>query len=124
MLAYHWIKLLHNQFLSHGAFVLCGGVEVASAGTRDQFDLIAHVGFPCLYDLTASSHICEHGVDAFLVDDAHTFGRQAELDPTVFAFNKIAMNVKIRQKPTTGSVFGVRNIVSRHRALTRYLANT
>jgi len=70
----------------------------------------------------ALAHVGDNRVDAVFIDDAHTFGRQAQLYPAILGFDPEFVRVQVGQKATTRTIVSVRHVVSAHRFLTCYLA--
>eukprot|EP01031_Cornospumella_fuschlensis_P022909 gene22910-27890_t len=73
--------------------------------------------------LTACAQVCEHGIDAVFIDQAQSGAGDAQTHPTVFCFNPETTVLQVRQEPALGFVVGVGNVVSRHWAFARYVAN-
>ena len=70
----------------------------------------------------ALTHVGDNRIDAVFVDDAHTFDRQAQLDPAILSFNPKLVRVQVGQKTATRAVVSVRHVVSANRFFTCYLA--
>ena len=135
MLAYHRIKLLDFHFLGHGALVFSRGIEVTSACTETSLILsrifCSYGPWPVSFEstgetrsdsLAATAHFCKNGVYAFLVDDSHAFGRHSKFHEALFCFNPELVGVKIRQEPSSGSIFCVRDVVAAHWTFAGHLA--
>jgi len=89
MLTDHRIKLLDLHLFWHVTLVLVGSVEVTSFSAGNQLDLLT-VTFSfshfLLHLLATGTKFSDNDFNAFLVDDAHTFGGNAQLYETLFAF--------------------------------------
>src|SRR6185369_1709012 len=72
--------------------------------------------------LAACAQVCEHGVDAVLVDQAQRGARNTQAHPAVFSLDPETAVLQVRQEPAFGSVVGVGNVVPDHRAFARYVA--
>ena len=72
MLANDGIVFFDLHFFRHGFFVFSGGVEMASAFARNQFDFVTHILIPLNF-FAAATDIRQHSIDAVLVDYTHTF---------------------------------------------------
>jgi hypothetical protein len=70
----------------------------------------------------ALAHVSDNRVDAVFIDNAHTFGRQAQLYPAILGFDPEFVRVQVGQKATARTVVSVRHVVSAHRFFTCYLA--
>jgi hypothetical protein len=70
----------------------------------------------------AFAHVGDNRVDAVFIDDAHTFGRQAQLYPASLGFDPEFVRLQVGQKATTRTVVSVRHVVSANRFFTCYLA--
>jgi hypothetical protein len=70
----------------------------------------------------AFAHVGDNRVDAVFIDDAHTFGRQAQLYPAILGFDPEFVRLQVGQKATTRTVVSVRHVVSANRCFTCYLA--
>ena len=73
--------------------------------------------------LAAFAQVCENGVDAIFIDQAQSSAGNAQAHPTVFCLNPETTVLQVRQEPALGFVVGVGNIVPRHWAFARYVAN-
>ena len=60
------------------------------------------------------AHVGEDLFDTQFVDDAHTFGRDAQADEALFAFQPKAMVVQVGKEAAARFVVGVRYGVSRN----------
>jgi hypothetical protein len=103
VLAGNRVELLDFHFLRHCSFVFGRGIKVTGAFGRDQFDFIAHFLFS-LHFMTAAAQVGKNRVDAFFVDDPHTFGRNSQAYPAVFAFDPKSVMLQIRQKTAVGFI--------------------
>jgi hypothetical protein len=68
------------------------------------------------------AHVGDNRVNAIFIDDAHTFGRQAQLYPAILGFDPEFVRVQVGQKAATRTVVSVRHVVSANRFFTCYLA--
>lgn len=121
------IELLDLHLAGHVALVFGGRVEMTGSRAGNQANFVTcclgHGNFPRL-DLDAPlTHISEHGIDTFLVDQAHGVGAQAQTDPALFALDPETMVMEIRQEPTLGFVVGMGDVATDQRALSGYLAD-
>jgi hypothetical protein len=53
----------------------------------------------------ALAHIGDDFVDAVFIDNAHTLGGQAQLDPAILGFNPEFVSVQVGQKTATRTGF-------------------
>jgi hypothetical protein len=120
MLTHNRIKLFDLHLVWHGFLVLAGRVVVPGPCRGNQLNLVSHL-FTSLDLLTFGSHGRDDQVDAFLVDNTHAFGRNAQLYKPVFAFNPKLVVMDIRRKTSLGAVIRMRNIVTAYRSFTGYL---
>jgi hypothetical protein len=74
--------------------------------------------------LAARTQVCEHGFNAVLVVQSQGRAGNAQAHPTVLVLDPETTVLQVRQKPALGFVVGVGNVVSDHRAFTRYFADT
>jgi hypothetical protein len=124
MLANFGIKLLDLHFARLIPLVFGCGVEMSSPGARDKFDFITHDSLLLRLDLFATgTHLGENRVNALLVDDAHSLGRETQANPAVFTLNPEPMRMQVGEKTSLGFVVRMGNVVSRNRALTGNLAD-
>ena len=123
MFADHWIVFFHLQLFRRSPLVLGGGVEMPGARSGYQFNLVAHDEYSSEF-FASDAQFSEYCVNPFLIDNAHTVRRHAQLYKTPFTFDPKAMLVQIRQKPAAGLVIGMGYIVSGSRAFTRYLTHS
>ena len=72
MLACHGIVLFHFEFIRRGSLVFIRGIEMTCTRGRVHSDLLSHDNSP-LDLFAASADICQHLLNAKLVDDTHTF---------------------------------------------------
>jgi hypothetical protein len=122
MLANDGIKLLDLHLFRHVLLVFGRGVEMTSAGTGYQFDLVAHDLLLKSDFIAALADIRENGVDALLVDGAKSMAGYAQAHPTVFAFYPEPMLMQIRVEDSLGLVVSVRDVMAYNTALARHLA--
>jgi len=71
-----------------------------------------------LYSNAIASNICQYGVDAQFVNDAHAFSGQAQFDEAFLRLDPKSVSVNIGREPALGLVVRVRNVISRHWFLT------
>jgi hypothetical protein len=120
VLASFGIKFHDRHFLGHGLFVFAGGVEVTGSSRGFEFNFFAsafggHDEF--LSDgsgLATGTHVGEHGVDAFFVDQTQSGAGNAQTNPTVLALHPKAAVLKVGHEAALGLVVGVRNVVANH----------
>jgi hypothetical protein len=118
------IELLDLHFTRLIPLVLGCGVEVSSAGTGDKFDFITHGSVLLWSDFFAAGpQIRQHGVDAFLIDDPHAFGRETQANPALLALDPEPVGMQVGEKTAFGLVVRMGNVVSRDRTFTGYLAD-
>jgi hypothetical protein len=120
MSANHRIKFFDLHFLRHVFFVFSGGIEVASAFSRNQFNFVTHVLFS-LNLLAAAAHVSQYRINTVFIDDTHTFRRYSQTNPTVFAFYPKSVVMQIRRKTSFCSIHGVGNVIACSRTFTGYL---
>jgi hypothetical protein len=72
----------------------------------------------------ASAKLTENGINAALVDDTHTFGRNTQAHETVLGLDPETVMLQVRQEATTGFVVCVGNIIPGNRTLTGYLTDS
>ena len=123
MLADDRIKFFHLQLFGCGALVLGRSVEMPRTRRGNQLDFVTH-GNRSLKLFTSGTQFGKNGVDPLLINDAHPVARHAQAYEALFAFDPEPMDMQVRQKTTTGSVVGVRYIISSDRALARHLTNS
>ena len=70
-----------------------------------------------LYLFAAGAQVSKNGLDAILVNDAHTLAGNTQADEAFFGLHPETVLVEVRQKTTTGAVLCVRYIVTGDRAL-------
>src|SRR6056297_4004051 len=127
MLAHDRVVLLELELVRRVLLLLVGRVVMTRPGGGDELDLVA--GATChdespLNFLAGRAQICQHGVDAFLVDNAHSLGGEAQLHPAVLALNPETVAVQIGQRALLVTVIGVGNVVPDQRAFAGYLADS
>jgi hypothetical protein len=69
--------------------------------------------------LAACAQVCEHDIDAVLVNQAKAGVGNAKTHPTVFGLDPEAAVMQVWQEPAFGFVVGVGNIVPDHWAFAR-----
>lgn len=117
MLSNDGIKFLDLHLVRHGSLVLAGRVVMTCASRGNQLNLFSHD----LDLLTFGSKIPDNLFNAQLIDDAHSFCRNAELHKPVFAFEPKTMVVNIGQKSPFRLVVRVRHIVTANWTFASYL---
>jgi hypothetical protein len=123
MLACNRIKFLDLDLLRGGALVLVSGVEMAGTGAGFQFDLFTHIQYPL--DICAiRAHFEQYGINAIFIDGAQRGIGQAQRHPTILRLYPQAATLQIRQKTTLRFIVRVGNIVTHHRAFSRYLTDS
>ncbi|CAM2158614.1 hypothetical protein PT2222_40400 [Paraburkholderia tropica] len=92
----------------------------------DSSLILSRIPLAMTYSLqfAACAQVCEHGVDAVLVDQAQACVRDAQTHPTVFAFNPETAILQIREETALGFVVSVGNVVAAHRRFPSDLADT
>src|SRR5450631_506723 len=63
--------------------------------------------------------VCQHGLDAKLVDRAQGGIGDAQADPALLVFEPETAVLQVRQETTLGLVVRVRDAIANHRALLR-----
>ena len=72
----------------------------------------------------ASTKLGQNYVNTTFVDDAHTFGGQAQTHEAVFRLDPEAVMLQVRQETTTGFVVCVGNVVPGYWTLTSNLTDS
>ena len=121
MLADHGIEFLDLHFVRFGAFVLGGGVKMASVGRGNKFDFFAHI-IVLLNPGAGGPQVGKYLVYAEFVDQTQTVVADSELHPAVFAFHPEFAVVQIGEETTARFVVGMGNIVPYLGTFTRDLA--
>jgi hypothetical protein len=99
------IEFFDLHLFRHGFFILSGRIKMASAFGRYQFNFITHgVNLLKLGFYTAFTHIRQHGVYAFFINNTHGLGRNSKANPTIFTFYPKSVLLQIRQKTSFGSI--------------------
>ena len=77
VLAHYWIIFFEFQLIRCGALVLIRRIEMAGAGSRNQFNFITHENVP-LYLLATSTNIAHDCINALFIDNPQSFSRYPE----------------------------------------------
>src|SRR5512144_2518436 len=72
---------------------------------------------------SVGAQVGENGIDALLVDQAQAGIGQAQRHPAVLAFDPELAALQVRHEEPLGLVVRMRNVVTDHRVLARYLAD-
>jgi len=78
---------------------------------------------PALDFLTLGAQVCQHFVDAVLVDDSKSLVSDAQADVTLLGLDPESLVLQVRQKPAPRFVVGMGNVVAALRALPGNLAD-
>jgi hypothetical protein len=128
VLARDGVILFDFHFFGRVFLVFVGRVEVTGARRGIQANLISsalgHCLNPPLYLYAACPQVGQYNIDAFLVDDAQTFGRNAKLHPAVLTFHPETVAVEVGQKTPLTLDIRVRHIVSGYRSFSGDLTNS
>ena len=122
MLTDHGIKFFDLHLFRHVLFVFGRGIEVAGAGARYQFDLVAHRVIPRSDVIAAFTDIGKDGINALLVDRPKALTGHLQTDEPIFTFNPETMFMEVWVEDAFGLVVSVRDVMAYNTALARHLA--
>ena len=71
--------------------------------------------------LAIGADVCQHFLNAELINRLDAAGGHTQSHPAVFARNPETMPLQVRLKAALGSVVGVRDIIARHGLFARHL---
>jgi hypothetical protein len=111
MLADHRVEFLDFHLFRHISLVLGRGVEMTGAGAGNELDLVTHCDAP-LDLFAAGADIRQHGGDAQLVDNAHSFAGNAQFHPALFAIHPETVLMQIGQETPTRLVIGMGDVIA------------
>jgi hypothetical protein len=122
VLTYNGIVFFDFHLAGLVTLVFGRGVKMTGISSGNKFDFIAHL-YNSLYILATRADISQNGINAFFVDDSHSFGRNTQAHPAVFTFNPETVSMQIRHESATSFVMGVGNVVARKRAFSGNLTD-
>jgi hypothetical protein len=106
VLARNRVVLFHFELVRRSSLVLVRGIEMACTSGRIHSDLVSHGNSP-LNLFTASANICQHLLNATLVDDTHAFaGYTQRYKPFLFLQPKPVL-MQVGQKTPACAVLRV-----------------
>ena len=124
MLTNPGVVLLRLHLFGMQAFVLGRCIEVTGTGTGHKSNFLSHqIILVALDSLALCPQVGKHFVDAVLIDDAHALVGHAQPHIAFLGFDPESLELQVRQKAPTSSVFGMGNVVAALRALPGDLAD-